>query len=406
MDWCRFDRGRERFDPGLMADSASVKSPEPARPDGLVVALFLGLHLLGIGLVALLPFLLMTRAETGAGRWVGLALFVAVTGTLGLWLLFWKRSRNIGRLFLPGLAFFVCFCFWKARGLTPADFDRTGPFREVYRDGISYDRHSLARLVPEVDQLKLGSFLFPFVDPYLDGSQARNLRASLIDIYGELRSDPDFKSSSSALGMAYQDLLIARCPGLHFFEYRPENVAEGDCVMIFLHGSLGNFKGYQWVLKETADQLGMTLLSPTFGGGNWQLDKSQSRVRAVVEYCRNDPELASKRLILAGLSNGGRGCLRAWKSFGDQFEGMILISPIMETALIQKEAYKGRPVLILHGNRDRRIPVGVVKKRAALMSRLGGEVTARYWENEDHFLLFTRREEIAGVLVPWIRSIR
>ena len=189
----------------------------------------------------------------------------------------------------------------------PTHPDTTGAFREHYKDKVSYRRTSLARLVPEIDQLKVGGYLFGIIDPFIDGSQAKQLRDVVSEIYGELRADPDIRDSSSALGMAYEDMFLIRRDPLHFYEYRPEK-ADGD-VLIFLHGSLGNFKGYLWSLKETADALGMTILAPTYGMGNCQHDKGCSRIAQMKEYCQTEPALSNKRLFLGGISNGGRGYL-------------------------------------------------------------------------------------------------
>jgi hypothetical protein len=43
-------------------------------------------HLLVLSVANILPILLLTRGETEAGRWVGLAISLLITGTLGLWL--------------------------------------------------------------------------------------------------------------------------------------------------------------------------------------------------------------------------------------------------------------------------------------------------------------------------------
>lgn len=377
--------------------SISVKDAEP--PDRLATGILFGLHLLIIILAGFLPILLLTQGETPAGRWVGLAIFIGIAGTLSLWIPRGKRARTVQL----GLVVVVAFSFWSAYRLAPSTPDATGNFREFYSGKATFQRRSLARLVPEVDQLKLGSYFFGVADPYINTAQAKELRQSVVAIYRELRRDPDFVHASSALGMAYQDLFLAHRPPSHHFEYHPKTVS-GDYIMLFLHGSLGNFKGYLWALKEAADELGIPLIAPTFGAGNWQLDSDFSQVKAMLAYCQSQPELASKRIILAGVSNGGRGCLRAFRNMPESFDAMVLISPVIENSFIHPDAYSNKSVLILHGTKDRRIPVAMIQESAALMTACGGNVESRYWEDEDHFLLFSQRAEITRTLVNWLRG--
>jgi len=293
-------------------------------------------------------------------------------------------------------------CFGKAFVLTPTLPDSDGTLREHYQKQVEYRRTSLTRLVPEIDQLKLGSYLFEVID----SKQAKVLRRVISEVYSELRTDSDFQDSNSALDMAYEDIFLLKRDPLHFYEYRPEN-AQGD-VLIFLHGSLGKFKGYVWSLKETADASGMAILAPTYGMGNWQHDKGCSRVAQMRAYCQNEEALNNKRLFLGGISNGGRGCLRAVQQFGNTFTGISLISPVMEDHLINSASFQLRspnlPFLILHGTRDRRIPIDFVRRSIKLLDNRGANVDLRSWESEDHFLMFHRRDELENVLTPWIQS--
>ena len=57
-----------------------------------------------------------------------------------------------------------------------------------YTGDTAFKRTALCNLVPEADQLKLGSYLFARVDPLMDEPQAVHLRALLHAVYGE--TDP------------------------------------------------------------------------------------------------------------------------------------------------------------------------------------------------------------------------
>jgi hypothetical protein len=88
-------------------------------------------------------------------------------------------------------------CFGKAFVLTPTLPDSDGTFREHYQKQVEYRRTSLTRLVPEIDQLKLGSYLFEVIDPFIESKQAKLLRRVICEVYSELRTDSDFQDSRS-----------------------------------------------------------------------------------------------------------------------------------------------------------------------------------------------------------------
>ena len=374
--------------------------------DRLACSVLLGIHLFSIGVASIFPVLLLAHGETNAGRWVGLAFALLITGTLSLWLFRFANTKQWAPRAILLVLMLAAICFAKAFLLTPAHPDSGGAFREHYQNQTHYRRASLAQLVPEIDQLKLGSYLFGVTDPFIDNGQAQALRKNLSKVYGELRTDTDFRDSSSVLGMAYKDLFLVQRNKRHFYEYRPEKAHGG--VLIFLHGSLGNFKGYVWSLKETADALGITILAPTYGMGNWQHDKECSRVSEMIAYCQTDDTLINKRLYLGGISNGGRGCLRAVQQFGSSFAGVILISPVMESHLIDSPSFQsaslGLPFLILHGTDDRRIPFHSIRKTVKMLENIGARVELRSWEGEDHFLMFQKRDALKSILAPWIQA--
>jgi hypothetical protein len=51
-------------------------------------------HLLVLSVANTLPILLLTHSETEAGRWVGLAISLVITGTLGLWLVPFVHTKR------------------------------------------------------------------------------------------------------------------------------------------------------------------------------------------------------------------------------------------------------------------------------------------------------------------------
>ena len=148
------------------------------------------------------------------------------------------------------------------------------------------------------------------------------------------------------------------------------------------------------MLKELADQYGYAILAPTYGTGNWNYDPDARVCRRLLEQIDSSPELDGETVFLSGLSNGGKGVSRAIPAHGPRFKGAIYISPVIELAPIQTIAYQmavgDLPVLILHGEEDRRIPASILRRRAAIIEAHAASLDAHYVANEDHFLMFSK----------------
>jgi predicted esterase len=138
----------------------------------------------------------------------------------------------------------------------------------------------------------------------------------------------------------------------------------------------------------------------------WRLDRGCSVLRAVHEHIASEPALDGRRVYLAGLSNGAMGLTRAAADHGDRYRGFVFISPIIEPGVVLSPAFARncgkKPALIIHGEKDRRIPADAVRAGAQILASRSMSVTSRFYEGEDHFLLFSRRESIVRELARWL----
>jgi pimeloyl-ACP methyl ester carboxylesterase len=223
-----------------------------------------------------------------------------------------------------------------------------------------------------------------------------------------MRRSEDFVRLGSVLNCAYRDMFLGSRPAGHLYEYVPPAGKDAGPlpVILFLHGSLGNFKGYLWVWKRLADRHGYAVVAPTFGAGNWYLDGGAQAVERARSYCARHPRMDAGRIFLAGLSNGGTGTSRAAAANPEGYAGLVFISPVMEPEVLSSEAFaagwKGRRVLVLSGSEDRRIPIGYVRDAVKGMAERGAAVTSRLYPGEDHFLLFSRPEEVMRDIAAWL----
>jgi predicted esterase len=119
-------------------------------------------------------------------------------------------------------------------------------------------------------------------------------------------------------------------------------------------------------------------------------------------------ELDPRRLYLDGLSNGGLGVSRLASAQPEKFRGLIFLSPVMDTSLVDnptfQQAWQGRPVLVITGAADERISLSYVEQRVATFKAGGVAVTKRVYPGEDHFLFFSQPEAILADISTWLAA--
>lgn len=278
------------------------------------------------------------------------------------------------------------------------------------KESSRFRPHALGNLLPELDQFLLGFKLVPLMDRLFTSGQAHRLSQLTMEIYQELESDPDFHALGSVMPQAYDDLWFQRADHGHYFLYVPTNLRRDRPApaMVFLHGSGGNFKVYPWLLAEVADELGMVLICPSYGMGNWTSKDSAKLIQQTLSDAKRAVSIDSKQIHLMGLSNGGLGVGHVARDLGDQFKSITLISPVVDREVIQTPKFfvkwKGKSVCIISGAEDDRVPLPSVEAAASAMTKKGIQVTLKAIPSADHFLLFSHRQEVIAQLKAWLKE--
>jgi pimeloyl-ACP methyl ester carboxylesterase len=378
-----------------------------------------------------------TSSLSTALRLLGLAIGV-IMAVLSLWLLLVRESQQ-GLLFgLAGLALALApllagidrvrnhpalkwapvgaLGIWVVLTLVlylRAPDGRTSPTARVqnrYADGQwHFRRLALGNLLPELDQLKLGFQLVPYVDHLFNRKQARTLDRWTTGIYQELEKDADFHALGSVMPDAYDEIWGFSPNRGHYFLCKPRqmNAARPAPVLVFLHGSGGNFKAYTWLLSQLADELGVVVIAPTYGVGTWRQQDTARVITAALNDAAKAVSLDRSQVHLMGLSNGGEGVCQAAAELGSQLRSLSLLSPVFdlrrEVAARVVSQWKGRPVLVVTGALDDRVPHDYVTSAVETLQRGGINVAFKTIEDADHFMLFSHRKAVTRLVMNWLQ---
>ena len=351
----------------------------------------------------LLALLLLFTAETTAGR----VFAVDALALLSLPALLGRALRGRGpRRFRPLLAalvvtggLFAVLVALSAPGAAPL-----GATVATRYPRLPFRRYALATLLPEIDQLALGTYLVPYAGQGISSAQARHLRRVTLGVYRPMEADPAMRALGSAMTYAYAD-----ADSGHLYEVVPAHrPGEHLPAVVFLHGSAGNFKGYLWVWRAMAEAGRFIVVAPSFGLGNWQRPGGTEAVERARRYAIRTLGADPQRIFLAGLSNGGRGVTRAMtESPEHRYAGVILISAVLEPHIVRGAAsWRSTPVLVVHGEVDDRIPWDVVEEGIRDLQLEGADVTVRTAPREDHFLFFSRPSLVRGWVGGWLPPSR
>lgn len=365
---------------------------------GLVFSIFWRLFSLPVLLVAILLILIAT---TTAGRLFAIAVLLLLPIPLNF--LHWENRirRLLTAIFAGGSVVCIVTCIMMRPGYVD---DPDANARVVYLEGTSHHRLSPSHLVPELDQQLLGSHLFAFID--LGWKQAGALRDDVREVYKAKNDDPELNKLPSTLGFAYREMLTGSRKRGPLFVYRPPD-KEPLPVILFLHGSMGNFQGYWQIWKEFAEIHRVAIVAPTFGAGNWSKSGGLECIEETTKYIREHPGLDGDRIILAGLSNGATGVTPAAINTPKNYLALIYLSPVLNEDDITwdfTQAFAGRPVLIVTGEKDRRTPAKHIREAATRMSLAKIAVEGHFVPGQDHFLVFDDWPHVSNIIGFWLHS--
>jgi predicted esterase len=247
--------------------------------------------------------------------------------------------------------------------------------------------------------------------PWVPRHEAKATRAALRQLIAEVRSHPDYHRLARGNDYNSRHLIAGELDSHHCYSYRPEPREPGERfgLLVFLHGHGANYLVLLHALRPLADRLRLVLVAPTFGYGNWEAPGGVEAIERATRFGLEAFAIDRRRVILAGFSQGGAGVSRAAAAFPDTFTGLVFISGTMEMPVIASEAFatgwRGKPVLVIQGERDHNVKPRTVMAAVAQMEADGVKVTTHYDPESGHFLFLARLDEVREVIAKWIGEI-
>jgi pimeloyl-ACP methyl ester carboxylesterase len=168
------------------------------------------------------------------------------------------------------------------------------------------------------------------------------------------------------------------------------DVASSAGVVVFLHGYAGSFTLPCWVIARAARDAGFATVCPaTRWVGDWWSAAGEATLRTTVADLKRR---GARRLVLAGLSNGGIGASLLAPRFGGVFSALILVSGASSQAPATR-----LPALILQGEHDAQVDAAGPRAYAA---RSGGRYVSL---DAGHFAMLARESEVTTEVTAFLR---
>ena len=278
-------------------------------------------------------------------------------------------------------------------------------------NNVIYPRWHPANLIAERDQARLAVTIAAYMGQDYDDNRGVDARLLMKKTYDDLEyRAEELGDYGSQLYRCYNEMLGLPSPGIHRYVYRSPKGKEKPKmpVALFLHGSGGNLKSGIWALKSLADEIGMAIVAPTYGCGNWESESALDRIDDALSFCERQDDFDSSAIVLIGSGTGGVGVNRASTAMPGKFRAFIHVASEMTIGSTSEMANPGalgeEPILVLHGADDRLLHVDDVEAAVKGLKRWNIPVTYQRFEEDGAMLLFQRSDDVCRRIASWMRS--
>ncbi len=278
-------------------------------------------------------------------------------------------------------------------------------FRHAYRDDAHlqslFERGGTGRwlrplnIIPEAD---VASFMVQAwgLLRYQPREQMEEVHGLLMREYAAMRETPGFAHAGNVAAQTLTD-------GGHFFRYLPQGYSPERRwpLLLFLHGAGGNLTLYPWLWRSLADECGVVIVCPTWDNGLWDTPGGTRAALVALENTLQTCSIHPERVFLAGLSNGAITGWAVLSARPNTCRGFISISGGLASGR-NPRATAHVPVLLIHGARDRTIPVDASRRLCTSLRRANVQAHLVEFPDQDHFLLLRSTEKVTRCVARWM----
>jgi pimeloyl-ACP methyl ester carboxylesterase len=214
----------------------------------------------------------------------------------------------------------------------------------------------------------------------LHDPEATKLEAAMHEAYARMRADED-AGGVTLVGGASERERMWLAP-----------TTRSAIGIVFLHGYGGRFALPCWQVAHAVASLGAIVACPSIGTeGDWWSADGEKAIRSTLDAL---DAFGTKKIVLAGLSNGAIGVARVAARLGGRIHAVVLISGADPAA-----PKAGVPALVIQGKTD-------AMSSAAAARAYAGANRARYVDfDSGHFVMLTRSDEVERTIHDWIADL-
>ncbi len=184
-------------------------------------------------------------------------------------------------------------------------------------------------------------------------------------------------------------------------------------LVIYLHGGTGTIKNtkgeFAWdMLSGLQDSMPVFLASPSANrNAPWWSNEGISRILQTIRFMNLHYPIDTKRIFLAGVSDGATGCYAASNTIISPFAGFVAISGfggmLFQMGMnVYPQNIMQRPILNINAGQDQIYPIEEVTKFCDWLTRNGVFVEQKVYADEKHG--FDYRAKEIGHLVHLFRT--
>ena len=174
-------------------------------------------------------------------------------------------------------------------------------------------------------------------------------------------------------------------------------------LLIFLHGSGGNFKSYQYWFSQEAKTLGIHMAFPTWGLGTWSPNKLETRLLKLIQHLKQNKNFNHDSIYICGLSKGSMTGLKALALGKIKINGFISLSGVSLLSDKQIFSLSATPIYFIHGSKDERSNSHYCQNIATSLIELNQHTKFEEYSG-NHTIIKVHTKPIVRSILNWINN--